>query len=91
MRTELRTDLRYAATGVTMVCAWLLFAVGLVSPLTPSEGVPSASDLLLFIGAPVGMLFTCAKYASERSLRWFLVAQQVAIVVVAAALLLLLF
>jgi len=36
--------------------AWVTFGVGLISPLTPSEGVPRRADLMIFVGAPVALL-----------------------------------
>ena len=33
--------------------ALLIYAVGLVSPLTPSEGSPSLLVILMFVGIPV--------------------------------------
>ena len=35
------------------VLAWLIFGVGLLSPLTPSEGMVSAANLLIFAASPV--------------------------------------
>ena len=42
---------------VLSVVAWCLFGVGLISPLTPSEGHPALVVVAVFIGVPVA-LFT---------------------------------
>jgi hypothetical protein len=36
--------------------AWFLFAVGLVSPLTPSEGRPGLVTLAVFVAGPMVIL-----------------------------------
>jgi hypothetical protein len=41
--------------------ALLLYAVGLISPLTPSEGMPRPWELLVFAGGPIALLLACAR------------------------------
>jgi hypothetical protein len=47
--------------------AWLLFALGLLSPLTPSEGYPRLIDIVMFVGVPV-LLLGFVAYRLRRSL-----------------------
>jgi len=39
--------------------ALLLYLVGLIEPLTPSEGLPSFTAVLIFVGIPVSLLAWC--------------------------------
>ena len=50
---------------VLHVLAWLVFGIGLLSPLTPSEGTPRALDLGVFVAGPV-VLLTGALAVSRR-------------------------
>jgi hypothetical protein len=47
-------DSRQDVTTATLasIAGWLLFGVGVVAPLTPSEGRPGVLALLIFVGAP---------------------------------------
>jgi hypothetical protein len=38
------------------ILAVLVYGVGLISPLTPSEGVPSFGDVLIFVILPIVLL-----------------------------------
>ncbi len=38
------------------VVAWSVFGVGLLSPLTPSEGTPSVANWLVHLALPLGVL-----------------------------------
>jgi hypothetical protein len=39
--------------------AWILLAIGFLSPLTPSEGNPTSLDIFLFVGGPIVLLLVC--------------------------------
>jgi hypothetical protein len=41
-----------AVAALASIAGWLLFVVGAVSPLTPSEGRPGPVTVLIFVGAP---------------------------------------
>jgi hypothetical protein len=45
--------------------ALLLFGVGLIAPLTPSEGVPMARDLVIFLFGPVLLLAVTIYFANS--------------------------
>ena len=46
--------------------ALLVYAVGLIAPLTPSEGVPSLPVILFFVGLPVVLLGWCIRACGSR-------------------------
>ena len=48
-----------AALSVNLV-GMLIYAVGLISPLTPSVGMPSLIEVIAFAGCPVGLLLISA-------------------------------
>jgi hypothetical protein len=54
------------AIGVTLlnVLAVLVFSLGLLSPLTPSYGVPRPVDVILFVGVPI--MLVAAAFAFSR-------------------------
>ncbi len=41
------------------VLSWAIYAFGLIAPLTPSEGMPSVFDLMVFVGIPLAILAWC--------------------------------
>lgn len=71
------------------VAAWAVYAVGLVAPLTPSEGSPSIWEILVFLGIPVAILFWCTQVVVSRIAALFAGLQLVAVLGFSAWLLLL--
>ena len=69
--------------------AWSVYAVGLVAPLTPSEGSPSLWEILAFLGIPVAILFWCTRVVVSRLAAMFAGLQLVAVLGFSAWLLLL--
>jgi len=55
--------------------------VGLIAPLTPSEGVPSVTALAAFAGGPVVLLVLATAAASSRAAR-VLIATECCLVLV---------
>lgn len=49
--------------------AVVLFGVGVVAPLTPSQGVPRAVDLLVFAGMPAALLLAGLVLERHRAMR----------------------
>lgn len=47
------TGVAVDTAALASIAAWLLFGVGLISPLTPSEGHPGILALAVFVAAPV--------------------------------------
>jgi hypothetical protein len=41
------------------IFSWFIYGVGLISPLTPSEGMPSVLELAAFFGLPILILIYC--------------------------------
>ena len=39
------------------ILAWSVLGIGLISPLTPSEGMPSLANVLIFVGLPLLIFF----------------------------------
>jgi hypothetical protein len=50
------SGVRSVGLALASVTAWLVFAVGLIAPLTPSEGMPHPTEILIFVGLPVSLL-----------------------------------
>jgi hypothetical protein len=38
---------------LSCLSAWVIFGMGLMAPLTPSEGTPGPVDLTVFLGVPL--------------------------------------
>jgi hypothetical protein len=66
---------RRTAIGVGVVSATVTYMLGLVAPLTPSEGVPDLWELLVFLALPCVVLAVCAYAAQSRVAKALLVAQ----------------
>ncbi len=58
--------LRAVLFAVTNALALCVYALGVVAPLTPSEGLPSVPVLLLFVGLPVLLLGGCIRVAGAK-------------------------
>jgi hypothetical protein len=56
-----------------------LFVVGLTSPLTPSEGVPSLVELSIFAGLPFAVVLVTSFVVRNRALRTLLLLEAVSI------------
>jgi hypothetical protein len=67
--------------------ALLIYAVGLVAPLTPSEGSPSLLVILMFVGIPVAILAWCIRACGSRLAALFFGLQLVAVLGSSASLL----
>ncbi len=76
----------FALTNALALC---VYALGLISPLTPSEGLPSVPVLLLFVGLPVALLGACIRVAGKKWWAGFLGLQILAIMAFTTYLLLL--
>jgi hypothetical protein len=53
MEPGVNAKLRRAGLGFAAALAWFTFMLGLIGPLTPSEGPPPPRALAVFIGIPV--------------------------------------
>jgi hypothetical protein len=71
-----RTD---AALGAMILASMFLFAVGLVSPLTPSEGCPSTLELAVFAGLPIALPIAASPLTRHTGVRAALLVLAVAI------------
>lgn len=61
------------AITLGVVSATLMYGVGLVAPLTPSEGIPRLWELLIFLVCPCVLLLVCAWASSSRLTKALLV------------------
>lgn len=66
---------RRTAIGVGVASATVTYMFGLVAPLTPSEGVPSLWELLVFLALPCIVLVGCVNAAQSRFAKALLIAQ----------------
>ena len=62
------------------VLSWAIYGVGLIAPLTPSEGIPSVFDLMVFVGIPLGILALCWLKCSALWAKIFVIVQGIAII-----------
>jgi hypothetical protein len=53
MEAGVNPRLRSAGLVFAAALAWFIFVLGLIGPLTPSEGSPPPRALAVFIGIPV--------------------------------------
>jgi hypothetical protein len=53
MEPGVNAKLRRAGLVFAAALAWFIFTLGLIGPLTPSEGPPPPRALAVFIGIPV--------------------------------------
>lgn len=60
---------RTALVVVGSFLAICIYGVGLLAPLTPSEGVAALSDMLLFAGVPTGLLLGCGWLSGSKATR----------------------
>ncbi len=64
--------------------AWGIFVIGLISPLTPSEGHPTTLSLAAFVGLPVALFGVAGANSRERWLKISAVVQIVSVIVVSS-------
>jgi hypothetical protein len=81
--------LRIFLFTLTNALALCVYALGLIAPLTPSEGLPSVPVLLLFVGLPVALLGACIRVAGKKWWAGFFGLQILAIMAFTTYLLLL--
>jgi hypothetical protein len=79
METGSNPKLRNAGLVFAAALAWFIFLLGVIGPLTPSEGSPPPRALAVFIGIPV-LLFIVGGLVARTTLA------RVAFVLQAAAL-----
>jgi hypothetical protein len=63
------------------LAALLLLAVGLISPLTPPEGIPSSIELFIFAICPIVILCLLAWFAKSKWVKVVFVVEIIIIVV----------
>jgi hypothetical protein len=71
--------LRRAGLVFAAALAWFTFMLGLIDPLTPSEGPPPARALAVFLGIPVLLFIVGALLARTTLARVAFVLQAAAI------------
>ena len=73
-------------SGVALVLSifgWLLFGVGLLSPLTPSQGNPRWYEVVIFLGVPVLTLLAIIIFGAPRWVRVAAVVETILLVCIA--------
>lgn len=76
------TSRRSSGRIVAAIGAWFIFGVGLIEPLTPSEGLPGAAEILVFVGGPLALLALLARMARTGRTRIAAVVQGSVIVAI---------
>ncbi len=64
---------------IANVVAILLFGIGLISPLTPSEGTPTFLEVAIFAGGPLFILGSLISKTENRITKLFFLAEIAAI------------
>lgn len=67
--TKLDPLVRGALVVAAMLAAWFIFGLGLLSPLTPSEGRTPWHALILWFAAPLALLVLVVRYVRSWLLR----------------------
>lgn len=80
---------RFCLVALVNLLVLFVFAMGVLAPLTPSEGLPSVPVLLLFVGLPVVLLGGCIRAVNHKWLAGFFGLQILAILAFTTYLLLL--
>jgi hypothetical protein len=68
-------------TGIYGLLGGMIYVVGLISPLTPSRGLPTPLALILFAGVPFGIVMAAATTSSSIFVRVILIAEALGILV----------
>ena len=76
------TSLRSSGLIMAAIGAWFIFGVGLIEPLTPSEDMPGASEILVFVGGPIALLALVSRKARTGLMRIAAVVQGSVIVAI---------
>ena len=71
-RDHIRREL---AAALLNFATFPLLLVGMVAPLTPSEGMPSARDLIIFACGPLILLSLAHHGAPSRALKIFIATE----------------
>ncbi len=62
------------------VFSWAIYGFGLIAPLTPSEGIPGVTDLMVFVGIPLAILGWCWLKCSALWAKILMIIQGVVII-----------
>lgn len=79
MKQSLRAFFVFLAGALALV----VFVVGLIAPLTPSEGTPTVRDLSLFLFGPILLMASAVYFARSLTGRLVLVAELLLVLVAA--------
>jgi hypothetical protein len=80
MEAGVNAKLRRAGLVFAAALAWFIFMLGLIGPLTPSEGSPPPRALAVFIGIPELLFFVGGLVARTTPARVAFLLQAAAIV-----------
>ncbi|MCC4264203.1 hypothetical protein LL240_07015 [Oceanimonas baumannii] len=76
-------------TVTVNILAFLIFGLGLLSPLTPSTGMPGIGSLIIYVGLPLILLLNAWRGYSHQMAKYVVVLQGLCILAVTGWLLLL--
>jgi hypothetical protein len=62
------------------VLSWAIYGFGLIAPLTPSEGIPTLFDLIVFVGIPLAIFGWCWLKCSALWAKILVIIQGLAII-----------
>jgi hypothetical protein len=61
--------------------AIMIYGIGLLSPLTPSEGVPSLAMISVFVGIPVGLIAVGVLLAQSKIIKGIMLLEAFIIII----------
>ena len=79
----MKESLRAIIIFLLAVLSTLLLLIGLMAPLTPSEGVPELSEYLVFIGLPLVFPLIGYVISKKRTERVFSIATEMIVAIIA--------
>jgi hypothetical protein len=78
IRERGRNNLLWLLMGFVAI---VIYGIGLISPLTPSEGVPSLSMILVFVGIPLGLITAAALLSQSKIIKGIMILEALFIIV----------
>jgi hypothetical protein len=79
-----RNDLGWLLVGFVGI---VIYGIGLLSPLTPSEGVPSVTMILVWVGIPLGLVSAGALLARSKVVKGMMILEVLAVITLSVYLL----
>ncbi|SDU31793.1 hypothetical protein SAMN05216210_3076 [Halopseudomonas salegens] len=76
----LTVNMSTALAVIGNILAFLIFGLGLIAPLTPSEGMPSIGSLITFVGLPLVFILNAWRHYTHQISKYAVVIQAMGII-----------